>query len=86
MNHVGLEILGNAGVALMRNNRRILDARIPPGRHVSNYWLTSTITTIAIWAMLRHAFVVEQSIVVILLARCASRDGTFTRSIGVVCS
>lgn len=59
VNYVDLEILSNASVALLWNNRGVLNPCISSGRHVSNDRLPATITPIAVGPMLRHTFVVE---------------------------
>ena len=80
-----LEILCNTSIPLLRDDRGIFDSRVPSCLYVSNDWLTTTVASVAIRAVLWHALVVEQTVIVVLLTRSASRDGAFSRRIGYMC-
>lgn len=64
-----LEILSDSCVALLGEDGRILDPRIPPGLDVADHRLSTAIGSIAIGSMLRHPILVVDTLVVVLLAR-----------------
>lgn len=64
-----LEILSDSRVALLGEDGRILDPRIPPGLDVADHRLSTAIGSIAIGSMLRHPILVVATLVVVLLAR-----------------
>jgi len=76
-----LEILGDACVPLLREDRRLLDPSVSSSLHVSDHRLSAAIAAVTIWPMLRHALIVEHALVVVLLAGSASRNDALTRGV-----
>lgn len=76
-----LEVLCDASIPLLREDRRLLDPRVSSSLHVPNHGLSTAVAAVTVWPMLRHAFIVEHAFIVVLLAGSAARNDALTRSV-----
>lgn len=77
----GLEVLCDAGIPLLGEDRRLLNPSVSSSLHVPDHGLSTTVAAVTVWPMLRHAFIVEHALIVVLLAGSASRNDALTRGI-----